>query len=172
MFSLRSVGTTFPFVLVAITVVGCGVDNGGDAATAPTPTPAPVTTTIPASSVPEISHLAANFTTNTCTRAADHLQAMALVVTFDYVDGAGDLTGGRVQVNRVYNTGRSESHVSPIPSEAMLSGTPTTGRLTISNACPLYDNATSSTETFTLFDADGRASNSLSIVVNRPPGDR
>lgn len=171
MLSLRSFVTFVSLVVFSTATIGCGMENGGDAVTAPTPAPSPATTTIPAIT-PEISHLAASFSSNTCVRAADHLTAMALVVTFDYIDGAGDLTGGRVQVNRVYNTGRSESHSSPIPSEAVLNGTPTTGRLTISNACPLYDNATSSTETFTLFDADGRASNSLSIVVNRPPGDR
>jgi hypothetical protein len=176
MISLRSLGASLSISVLAITIVGCSTDNGGDSVTAPTPAPTTVptttTTTIPAGSIPEISHLSANFSNNTCVRAADHLSAMALVVTFDYTDGGGDLSGGRVQVNRVYNTGRSESHVSPVPSEAALSGAPTAGTVTISNACPLYDNATSSTETFTLFDADGRASNSLSITVNRPPGDK
>jgi hypothetical protein len=151
MLPLRSFVTLVSLVVFSTATIGCGMENGGDAVTAPTPALPP--TTIPAIT-PEISHLAASFSSNTCVRAADHLTAMALVVTFDYIDAAGDLTGGRVQVNRVYNTGRSESHSSPIPSEAVLNGTPTAGRLTISNACPLYDNATSSTETFTLFDAD------------------
>jgi hypothetical protein len=148
---------------------GCTAD-GKEVATAPTPTP--TTTTVPPSSDPQIAHLSANFSTNSCVRAADGLVAMALVVSFDYTDGAGDLAGGHVTVNRLYNTGRSESHSSAIPADVTLTGTPTAGHLTISNACPLYDNATSSTETFTLFDSSGRASNSLSVVVNRPPGDR
>lgn len=126
---------------------------------------------VPASSVPAISNITANFTTNTCVRAADGHTAEALVIAFDYVDGGGDLAGGRVRLDRLYNTGRSESHTSLVPAEVTMSGTPTAGRLTISNACPLYDNGTSSTETLTLFDADGRASNSLSITVSRPAGD-
>jgi hypothetical protein len=169
MVSLQSVR---PFVYAAFfasVISGCTTDSGSVAA----PTPAvTTTTTVPPTSVPQIAHLAANFSTNSCVRPADGLTALALVVTFDYVDMSGDLAGGHVTVNRVYNTGRSESHSSLIPSEVTLSGTPSAGQLTISNACPLYDNATSSTETFTLFDANGLASNILSIVVNRPPGDR
>jgi len=155
--------------LFAVATSGCTTDNGP--ATQPTPA-VTTTTTVPPMSAPAIAHLTANFSSNSCVRAADGLVAIALVVTFDYTDLPGDLAGGRVVVNRVYNTGRSESHSSAIPSDVTLSGTPTAGRLTISNACPLYDNATSSTETFTLFDANGLASNSLSVVVNRPPGDR
>jgi len=119
-----------------------------------------------------ISHLTANFLSTSCTRAADGLVAEALEITFDYTDGSGDLSGGHVHLDRVYNTGRSEFHDSPIPSAVMLAGTQTSGQLTIANACPLYDNAMSSTETLTLVDANGNASNSLSITVNRPPGDR
>ena len=96
----------------------------------------------------------------------------ALVITFDYVDGRGDLPGGYVQLDRLYNTGRSEFHDSPIPSAVTLTGTPTSGQLRIDNACPFYDNATSSVETLTLYDASGLKSNSLSITMTRPPGDR
>ncbi len=96
---------------------------------------------------------------------------MALVETFDFIDAGGDLAGGRVELNRRYNTGRTESHTSPVPAEATLvSGTSTSGQLRIT-ACPLYDDGTTSTETLTLFDAHGRTSNSLSVTVMRPAGD-
>ena len=98
--------------------------------------------------------------------------ADALVITFDYKDVNGDLSGGFVELDRLYNTGRSEFHDSPVPSAVMLTGTPTSGTLRIDNACPLYDNASSSTETLTLYDASGMKSNSLSVTVTRPPGDR
>jgi len=98
--------------------------------------------------------------------------ADALVITFDYKDANGDLSGGFVELDRLYNTGRSEFHDSPVPSAVMLTGTPTSGQLRIDNACPLYDNASSSTETLTLYDASGMKSNSLSVTVTRPPGDR
>ena len=98
--------------------------------------------------------------------------AEALVITFDYTDGKGDLSAGFVELDRLYNTGRSEFHDSPVPSAVTLIGTPKSGTLRIDNACPLYDNASSSTETLTLTDSTGLKSNSLSVTVNRPPGDK
>jgi hypothetical protein len=95
---------------------------------------------------------------------------MALVETFDFTDAPGDLTGGRVELNRRYNTGRTESHTSPVPGEATVSGTSTSGQIRFT-ACPLYDDGTTSTETLMLFDAHGRASNSLSVNTTRPAGD-
>ena len=133
---------------------------------APTPSPAPA----PADSTPVISNLTANFSGASCTRAADHLRGSALVVTFDFTDGGGDISGGRVVLNRRYNTGRTESHASPIPSEVMLTGTATAGQIRIDNECPLYDDGSSSTEMLTLIDANGLTSNSLSASTTRPPG--
>jgi hypothetical protein len=92
------------------------------------------------------------------------------VITFDYSDGSGDLSGGYVHLERLYNTGRSEFHNSPVPSAVTLTGTQTAGQLRIDNACPLYDNATSEKETLTLYDAGGMASNSVSVSMTRPPG--
>ena len=94
---------------------------------------------------------------------------MALVETFDFTDSVG-VTGGRIELNRRYNTGRTESHVYPVSAEATVSGTPTSGQVRIT-ACPLYDDGTSSTDTLTLIDAKGLVSNSLSITVTRPAGD-
>jgi hypothetical protein len=125
-----------------------------------------------ASSVPAISNISASFTTNTCTRAADGLQAMALVITFDYTDSSGDLAGGKIPLSRVYNTGRSESHTYAVPTDVTVDGTPTAGQIRINNACPLYDNNSSDTESITLVDSHGNASNTLSITVSRPAGDR
>ena len=133
---------------------------------APTPSPAPA----PADSTPVISNLTANFSGASCTRAADHLRGSALVVTFDYTDSGGDISGGRVVLNRRYNTGRTESHTSPIPSEVTLTGTATAGQIRIDNECPLYDDGSSSTEMLTLIDANGRTSNSPSASTTRPPG--
>ena len=81
-------------------------------------------------SIPAISNLTANFSTGGCIRAADGLAGRALVITFGYTDTSGATSGGRVQLSRVYNTGRSETHFFVVPSEV-----------------------TSSTETLTLFDA-------------------
>jgi hypothetical protein len=97
---------------------------------------------------------------------------MALVITFDYTDSAGDLSGGHIPLSRVYNTGRSESHTYAVPADVSVSGTSTSGQIRINNACPLYDNNSSDTETITLVDDQGNSSNSLSITVARPPGDR
>ena len=40
----------------------------------------------------------------------------------------------------------------------------------IDDACPLYDNNSSETETLTLVDANGNTSNSLSVTMTRPAG--
>ena len=97
--------------------------------------------------------------------------AEALVITFNYTDPPGDLAGGYVELDRVYNTGRSEFHDSLVPSTVTLTGTATSGTLRIDNACPFYDDATSSVETLTLYDANGLKSNSLSVSTTRPAGD-
>lgn len=138
------------------------------AASAPAPAPAPPSEP----SVPAISNISATFTTNTCTRAADGLQAMAELITFDYTDGAGDLSSGRIPLYRVYNTGRSESHTYALSDVTVSPGTPTSGQIRINNACPLYDNNSTSTDTITLVDGNGNASNSLSVTVTRPAGDK
>ena len=127
-------------------------------------------TPTPNASVPAISNLIATFSTGNCIRSADGLTGRALVITFDYTDTAGDTPGGRVQLTRVYNTGRSETHFFAVPSELTVTGTPISGQVRIANACPLYSDATSSTETLTLLDAGGFASNSLSTTVTRPAG--
>jgi hypothetical protein len=152
-------------------ISGCGSNGRVATTTVPTPTPAesPAPPT-PTSTVPVISGLSAHFSENPCTRAADGLHGRALVITFDYVDGGNDLIGGHVQLSRVYNTGRSEWHAAPIPSEATLSGSPQRGEADIDDACPLFDNNSSETETVTLVDANGNASNSLSVTVERPAG--
>ena len=80
------------------------------------------------------------------------------------------MVGGHVQLNRLYNTGRSESHTALIPTEAMLIGSQEHGEADIDDACPLFDNNSSETETVTLVDANGNASNSLSVVMTRPAG--
>ena len=73
-------------------------------------------------------------------------------------------------LNRTYNTGRSEWHASPVPGEAILTGTPSAGRIEVDNECPLYDNNQTSIEAITLIDAAGHTSNSLSVMMQRPPG--
>ena len=120
--------------------------------------------------MPVIADLNAHFSDNSCTRAADGLTGRALVITFDYADGGADLNGGHVMLNREYNTGRSEWHSAPIPSEAKLTGSQQKGSAEIADACPLFDNNSSETETVTLVDAIGNASNSLSVTVDRPSG--
>jgi hypothetical protein len=156
--------------LAAVSLSACDTSSnppvGPTSPIPPASTPAPT----PPSSVPAIANITAHFSDNTCTRAADGHTGRALVIAFDYVDRGDDLSGGHVQIYRVYNTGRSESHSQPVPSQVTLTGTAETGQLRIDNACPLYDNATSETETLTLVDASGQASNSLSVTMTRPPG--
>lgn len=130
---------------------------------APAPSPAPQT-------APAISHLSAYFSGQSCTRAADHLTGSALVVAFDFTDPNGDVPGGKVMLNRMYNTGRSEFHASAVPGEAILTGSSSAGRVEVDNECPLYDDNQTSVETLTLIDAVGLTSNSLSVTMQRPEG--
>ena len=164
MFS-RSMVRTLVFAGIVGSVISACDGNSATVAPTTSASTAPATSTVPV-----IANITANFSTNSCIRPADGLHAIALVISFRYTDGTGDLSSGSVQLNRLYNTGRSESHVSPVPSAVTLSGTPTSGQLTISNACPFYDDATSSIETLVLIDANGSASNPLSVMVNRLPG--
>ena len=119
---------------------------------------------------PAISHLAAYFSGQKCTRAADHLTGSALVVAFDFTDSNGDVPGGKVMLNRMYNTGRSEFHASAVPGEAILTGSSSAGHVEVDNECPLYDDNQTSVETLTLIDAAGLTSNSLSVTMQRPEG--
>jgi hypothetical protein len=105
-----------------------------------------------------------------CTRAADHQTGSALVVAFDFTDPNGDVPGGAVMLNRTYNTGRSEWHASPVPGEAILTGTANAGHIEIDVECPLYDNNQSSLEAIALIDAARLTSNSLSTTMQRPAG--
>jgi hypothetical protein len=155
---------------LAVIVSSCG-GQAADSVMAPSvPAPAPPASSAPASSVPTIADLTAHFSDNSCTRAADGLIGRALVLAFDYTDGGGDLNGGHVMLNREYNTGRSEWHSAPIPSEVTLEGSQQKGVARIADACPLFDNNSSETEAVTLFDASGNPSNRLLVTVVRPPG--
>jgi hypothetical protein len=140
------------------------------AAPTPTPVPAPAPAPPQPSNEPAIRNLSAVFTDTTCTRAADHLMAMSLAITLDFSDGGGSLAGGQVELDRRYDTGRTEFHIYPIPAEVTISGGSTAGQMRLTG-CPLFDNGHTSTETLTLTDARGLTSNSLSIMVTRPPGD-
>ena len=134
----------------------------------PAPQPAPPPPAPP--TAPMISNLSAHFSGQSCTRAADHLRGSALIVQFDFTDPNGDLSGGKVMLNRTYNTGRSEFHASPIPGDPILTGSSTAGHVEVDNECPLYDNNQTSVETLSLIDAAGLTSNSLSTTTQRPPG--
>jgi len=138
-------------------------------APAPAPPPAPPPAPAPATA-PTIANLSAYFSGKPCTRAADHLTGSALVVAFDFTDPNGDVAGGKVMLNRTYNTGRSEWHASPVPGEGILSGSPTDGHIEVDVECPLYDNNQTSVEALTLIDAAGHTSNSLSKTMQRPAG--
>jgi len=168
----------------ALFIGGCGsVEPTPTAPTPPSPTPAPVVAPTPSPqpapepapppappTAPTISNISAHFSGQSCTRAADHLRGSALVVQFDFTDPNGDLPGGKVMLNRTYNTGRSEFHASPIPGDPILTGSPTAGHVEVDNECPLYDNNQSTVETLSLIDAAGLTSNSLSTTTQRPPG--
>jgi len=83
---------------------------------------------------------------------------------FNYQAPGGNLQGGHVQVNRVYNTGDTESQTLAIPAAA----TGTTSGIMQVGGCPRYNDATLSTETITLIDAANRASNTLTTTVAKP----
>jgi hypothetical protein len=138
-------------------------------APAPAPQPAPAPAPSP-TSAPVESHLTAAFSGSTCTRAADHLTGSALVLSFDFTDGPG-IIGGHVELNRRYNTGRTEFHIYPIPAEVTLTGSSTAGKATLTG-CPFYDDGNASTEALTLYDTNGVASNTVSVTVSRPAGAR
>jgi hypothetical protein len=137
---------------------------------APAPAPAPPPPPPASPAAPTISNLSAYFSGKPCTRAADHQTGSALIVAFDFTDPNGDVPGGKVMLNRTYNTGRSEWHASPVPGEAILSGSPTNGHIEVDVECPLYDNNQTSVEALTLIDAGGHTSNSLSKTMQRPAG--
>ena len=40
-------------------------------------------------------------------------------------------------LNRTYNTGRSEWHASPVPGEAIVSGSADSGQIEVDVECPL-----------------------------------
>jgi hypothetical protein len=126
--------------------------------------------TTPANSAPAIVNLSANFAATGCIRSADGLAGRALVITFDFTDAAGNTSGGRIQLTRRYDTGRSETHFFALPTEVSVTGTATAGQIRIGNACPLYSDATSSVESITLIDLNGLVSNTLSTTVTRPAG--
>src|SRR2546421_6330117 len=127
---MRKLPTTFAFVLIGflgLTISACTRDNNGSIvspspapmpAPAPTPTPAPAPSPGP-TSAPTISNISAHFSGGTCIRPADGHTGTALVVIFDYSDPNG-VSGGFVELDRVYNTGRSEFHDSPVPSAVTL----------------------------------------------------
>jgi hypothetical protein len=140
--------------LTLLSLTACG----GSATTTPTPPP------------PAIANLSAGFLAATCIRAADGLPGRALAITFDFSESAGTISGGHVQLTRVYDTGRSETHQFAVPAEVTVSGTVASGQIRIGNACPLYNDATASTERLTLVDASGATSNTLSTTVSRPAG--
>ena len=132
-------------------------------AVSPEPSPAPAPT-----SAPVETHLTAAFSGNTCPWPADHLTGSALVFTFDFTDGPG-IAGGHVELDRRYNTGRTEFHIYSIPAEVSVMGSSTSGEATLTG-CPLYGDGNSSVEALTLYDANGVQSNTVSVTVSRPAG--
>ena len=118
-----------------------------------------------------ISNLTATFQSSSCTREFPGNRGVTgttLSFVFSYVAADGNLQGGHVQLNRVYSTGDSEIHTWPIPAEATVTGT-TAGQIRV-GGCPRYNDATASTETLTLYDANNRVSNSLTATVTKPSG--
>ena len=176
-------------LISSLVIAACGSINTTSTPTAPSPTPAPAPVPAPQPApapapapapqpapspappaAPTISNLDAHFSGQKCTRQADHLTGSALVVQFDFTDPNGDVPGGKVMLNRTYNTGRSEWHASAVGGDAILTGSGSAGHIEVDNECPLYDNNQSSVESITLIDAAGLTSNRLSVTMQRPPG--
>lgn len=144
-------------ILICLGLTACGGN---------TASPSP-----PAVSAPTISNLAATFQSSSCTREFPGNRGVTgttLSFVFSYVAAEGNLQGGHVQLNRVYSTGEPEIHTWLIPAEATVTGT-TAGQIRV-GGCPRYNDATASTETLSLYDANNRVSNSLTVTVTRPSG--
>src|SRR5438309_11480409 len=90
-------------VLAIVALFGAlnGACTEGNTRSEAAPTPVTPTPVEPASSVPVIADLTANFSTNSCVRQADGLTGRALVVIFDFTAGGADLSGGHVELNRL-----------------------------------------------------------------------
>ena len=146
-------------VVIGLLTVALSACGGGSSPTAPAPV------------APAISGLTATFLTTTCTREFPGNRGVTgatLVLTFNYTDADATLPNGHVQLSRFYNTGDSETHSFAVPSEVTMSGT-TSGVIRV-GGCPRYNDATSSTETVWLYDANNHVSNGLSVTVSKPVG--
>jgi hypothetical protein len=144
-------------IAIAIGLCACGSNTAAPSA--------------PAGTGPMISNLTATFQASDCTREFPGNRGVTgttLSFVFGYVAAGGNLQGGHVQLNRVYSTGDSEMHTWPIPAEATVTGT-TSGQVRV-GGCPRYNDATASTETVSLYDANNHVSNSLTVTVTRPSG--
>jgi hypothetical protein len=153
----RSTATALVVLGVQLSVSACGGNSTAPSASAVTLT---------------ISTLSAAFLNLGCTREFPGTRGAAgttLLLTFTYSAPQGNLTGGQVSLVQSYNTGDSETHTFAIPSQFLTMSGTTSGTIRV-GACPRYLDATGSTETVTLFDAGGHASNPLSVTVVRPAG--
>jgi hypothetical protein len=91
-------------------------------------------------------------------------------VAFDYVDADGNVRGGRVENSATFSPfGGRGAATFGIPSTFLqITGT-TSGTITMS-FCTRFGSNTSLTEQVQVFDASGKASNVLTVVVPRPAG--
>jgi hypothetical protein len=89
----------------------------------------------------------------------------------DYTDADGDVNGSSavLTVDYQFNPGSSGQFQQPPEPGMSVSGDGFSGTIT-SYICNVFGSAGSVTETFTLQDAQGNPSNSVSITVPKPGG--
>ena len=146
-----------PIGLVLV-LAGCGGGGGGGGG--PTGPPVPV-----------ISNLRASFAAS-----CDEEPATTLMIAFDYVDPDGNLAGGRVHVQVLFqgsvvpgtNPPPPAEESFQIPDDVEITGT-TSGKISL-EGCVIFQNAERIQFSVSMFDAAGNRSNFLRMILDRPAG--
>jgi hypothetical protein len=150
---LRTLG--IPLVVVVL-VSACGGGGGGGGGSAVDP------------NAPVLSNLRVSFGPRCMLPGslAGTIEALA----FEFADADGNVRGGTVDNTTTGAGGGSITLSGGIPSPGVtITGPSTSGTVTIT-ACLRFDGFSSVTETVTVTDASGKASNVLSLEVPRPGG--
>lgn len=147
-----------PLIVVGLATIlaGCGSGEGK-----PSPT---------ASNAPVIANLSGSFTGSPGGCQTSGGLGTARLLTFDFVDGDGNVVGGRVLISVAFSPGTTVVDVSfSLPSTGVsITGT-TSGTIRVTT-CARFGTSAGLTETVTLFDAAGNPSNALFVTTSRPGG--
>jgi hypothetical protein len=149
---LRAVGLFLAMGLAA----GCGGGGRGGFGAAPDP------------NAPVIANLRVTFG-GTCTLSSTGRAGTLEVLTVDYSDADGNMSGGTIESTAGAVAGGPIVFTAPIPSPGVrLTGT-TSGTISIA-FCLVFGSNASVTEQVRVADASGKISNRLTLEVVRPSG--